>query len=84
MAAAHDWVEITLSSSVDAGELLGRFNDPSAAGARLLVSGILPDDRVDIATGFGKVGGVVMDSRARDGWLALEIMIPESCEGASA
>ena len=52
-------------------------------GARLLVSGILPEDRQDIAAAFATVGGSVAGSMERDGWLALEIMIPESCEGAS-
>jgi len=52
-------------------------------GARVLVSGILPDDRSEIASAFEAVGGMVADSKERDGWLALEIMILESCEGAS-
>jgi ribosomal protein L11 methyltransferase len=51
-------------------------------GARLLLSGILPEDRSEIAAAFGDAGGSVIASKERDGWLALECMIPESCEGA--
>lgn len=53
-------------------------------GARLFVSGILPGDRSDIAAAFADAGASVAGSRERDGWLALELMIAESCEGASA
>jgi ribosomal protein L11 methyltransferase len=61
-----------------------RFFEPFLKqGARLLVSGILPEDRSDIAAVFAAAGGTVAGSNERDGWLALEIMIAESCEGAS-
>jgi ribosomal protein L11 methyltransferase len=59
------------------------FEPLLARGARLLVSGILPDDRADIAAAFAEAGGVVMGSKERDGWLALEILKPDSCEGGS-
>lgn len=52
-------------------------------GARLLVSGILPDDRADLAAAFAEAGGVIVCSRERDGWLALEILAMESCEGGA-
>lgn len=52
-------------------------------GGRLLVSGILPEDRADIAAAFADTGASVAGSRERNGWLALELMIAESCEGAS-
>lgn len=42
-------------------------------GARVLVSGILPDDRAEIAAAFAAAGGTVADSKERDGWLALEV-----------
>jgi ribosomal protein L11 methyltransferase len=50
-------------------------------GARLLLSGILPDDRPEIAAALGDAGGSVVASKERDGWLALEILRPDSCEG---
>lgn len=53
-------------------------------GARLFVSGILPEDRSDLAAAFADSGASIAGSRERDGWLALELMIAESCEGASA
>ena len=52
-----------------------------ARGARLLVSGILPEDRPEISEAFAAAGGAIMASRERDGWLALEIVKPDSCEG---
>lgn len=52
-------------------------------GARLLVSGILPEDRSDIAAVFAAVGGTVAGSNERDGWLALEVLTPDSCEGGA-
>jgi ribosomal protein L11 methyltransferase len=52
-------------------------------GARLFLSGILPDDRPDMASAFADAGASVAESRERDGWLALEFIIAEPCEGAS-
>jgi ribosomal protein L11 methyltransferase len=39
----------------------------------LLLSGLLSEDREDIATAFSAVGAVVAESREQDGWLALEM-----------
>lgn len=52
-------------------------------GARVLVSGILPEDRVEIVGAFASVGGVVAGSAEREGWLALNILTPDSCEGGA-
>ncbi|MBI4401676.1 MAG: 50S ribosomal protein L11 methyltransferase [Nitrospirae bacterium] len=52
-------------------------------GARLLLSGMLTESRADISDAFLEVGGVVRASRERDGWLALEVIVPEPCEGSS-
>ncbi len=52
-------------------------------GARLLLSGILPDDKPDIAAAFAGAGGSVAGSWERDGWLALEVFKPDSCEGGA-
>jgi ribosomal protein L11 methyltransferase len=57
------------------------FEPPLRRGARVLLSGILPEDRPEIAAVFGDVGGSVAASKERDGWLALEIIKPDSCEG---
>lgn len=50
-------------------------------GARLLLSGLLVDDRAEIASAFAAAGGSVRASREAEGWLALEVLAPESCEG---
>ena len=50
-------------------------------GARLLLSGLLTEDRAEIASAFATVGGSVQASREAEGWLALELLHPESCEG---
>ncbi len=50
-------------------------------GARLLVSGLLFDDRLEVCRAFGEQGGTCRSVRERDGWLALEILMAEGCEG---
>jgi ribosomal protein L11 methyltransferase len=73
-----------LLANLDRNTLLGssRFFEPFLRrGARLLLSGILPDDRCEIAAAFAEAGGTVAGSKERDGWLALEIVTPDSCEG---
>ena len=57
--------------------------DPSKQGARLLVSGILPEDRPEIAGAFSAVGGSVAGSKERDGWLAMEIQTRIVHDGSS-
>lgn len=47
---------------------------------RLLLSGVLVEDQKDVARVFARVGGVVSRAQEREGWLALEVMFPESCE----
>lgn len=63
-------------------ESVGLLEPYLCGGARLLLSGILRDDRAEIVEAFGKAGGTVQSWRERDGWLALEILVPEDCEGA--
>ena len=75
-----------LLANLDRNTLLesARFFEPFLKqGFRLLVSGILPDDRCDISAAFAGVGGTVAGSKERDGWLALEILKPDSCEGGT-
>ncbi len=63
-------------------ESVGWLEPSLHRGARLLLSGILQEDRAAIAGVFGQVGGVVRTTRERDGWLALEVLAPEGCDGA--
>jgi ribosomal protein L11 methyltransferase len=49
-------------------------------GARLFLCGILVEDRTAIAKAFATIGGVVRAERNRDGWLALEVLVPDSCD----
>jgi ribosomal protein L11 methyltransferase len=62
---------------------VGFFEPYLRYGARLLLSGVLVEDRTQMAELFSGVGGVVRAWRERDGWLALEIVTPEPCEGLS-
>lgn len=78
-------VDIVLAN-LDRHTLLesARFFEPFLKqGARLLMSGILPEDRSEIAAAFAAVGGAVAGSQKRDGWLALDILKPDSCEGGT-
>jgi ribosomal protein L11 methyltransferase len=73
-------------ANLDRNTLLAsaRLFEPSLRrGARVLLSGILPEDRPEIAAVFGDVGGSVAASKERDGWLALEMIKPDSCEGGA-
>lgn len=50
-------------------------------GARLLLSGLLVEDRAEIAAAYGRLDLAVHGSWERDKWLALELIQIESCEG---
>ncbi len=50
-------------------------------GARLLLSGLLADQQAEVATAFAANGASVRTVRERDGWVALELVASESCEG---
>ena len=52
-------------------------------GARLLLSGILNEQEQEIVEAFSKVGAVLSQRREQDGWVALELLMAESCEGVS-
>ena len=78
-------VDLVLAN-LDRNTLLesARFFEPFLKqGARLLVSGILPEDRSDIAAVFAAVGGSVAGSKERDGWLALEMRTRSIRDGSS-
>jgi ribosomal protein L11 methyltransferase len=53
-------------------------------GARLLLSGILLDQEREIVEAFSKAGAMLSQRREQEGWVALELLMAESCEGASA
>ena len=51
-------------------------------GTRLLVSGLLLDQREEIVEAFARVHLYLGQQREQDGWLALEFGPAQSCEGA--
>ena len=51
------------------------------AGARLLLSGLLVDQQAEIVERFSHLGLALARRREQDGWVALELLRPESCEG---
>jgi ribosomal protein L11 methyltransferase len=53
-------------------------------GARLLLSGILLDQEQEIVEAFSKIGAMLSQRREQDGWVALEMLKLESCEGVDA
>lgn len=50
-------------------------------GARLLLSGLLMEDRAEMAAAFGRLDLAVHGTWERDNWLAMELTQSESCEG---
>ena len=54
-------------------------------GARLLLSGILLDQEQEIiVVAFSKVGAMLSQRREQEGWVALELLTVEPCEGVGA
>ena len=53
----------------------------ASGGARLLLSGLLIDQRAEIEAAYAGHGVYVRASRERDGWIALEATGMESCDG---
>ncbi len=49
-------------------------------GGRLLVSGVLEEDRKEIERAFAQAGAVPHAVHVRDGWLAMEVLAGEACE----
>jgi ribosomal protein L11 methyltransferase len=52
-------------------------------GARLLLSGILLEQEREIVEAFSKVGAMLFQRREQEGWVALELLVAESCDGVS-
>jgi ribosomal protein L11 methyltransferase len=61
--------------------LVEELAQPAFAGARLMLSGILTEQEVEIAEQFSRVGLVCSKRREAEGWVAMQILRPESCEG---
>ena len=53
----------------------------ATGGARLLLSGLLADQRAEIEAAYAEHGVYVRALRERDGWIALEASGMESCDG---
>lgn len=52
-------------------------------GARVLVSGILVEQESEIVERFSNLGLVCADRRDDEGWVVMQFLKPESCEGES-
>lgn len=63
---------------LEAAETLCHY---AAGGARLLLSGLLLEQRGEIEAVYASRGVYVKAARDRDGWVALEAVGMESCEG---
>jgi ribosomal protein L11 methyltransferase len=50
-------------------------------GARLLLSGILLEQEEEMIEMFSKVGALVVQRREQEGWVAVDLLMAESCEG---
>ena len=48
---------------------------------RLLLSGILLEQEQEIMETFSKAGAMVLQRREQEGWVAVELLMAESCEG---
>jgi ribosomal protein L11 methyltransferase len=60
-------------------QLAGRL--AGCAETRLLVSGLLAEQREEIIGAFAAAGLYAGEQRERDGWLAMEFVRAQSCEG---
>ena len=52
-------------------------------GSRLLLSGILIEQEREIVEGFSKAGAMLLQRREQEGWVALEMLMGEFCEGVN-
>jgi ribosomal protein L11 methyltransferase len=60
----------------------GRLGAMLQTGARVVVSGLLAEQKHEIVDCYREIGGFVRWIRERDGWLAMEFSLAESCERA--
>lgn len=61
--------------------LCDELADYVSHGARLLLSGVLLDQEAEVLEVFSKAGACLSRRREQDGWVALELLRAESCEG---
>ncbi len=52
-------------------------------GARLWLSGILIEQEREVVEAFSKAGAILLQRREQEGWVALELLMAESCEGVN-
>ncbi|MBX3303772.1 MAG: 50S ribosomal protein L11 methyltransferase [Nitrospira sp.] len=52
-------------------------------GARIMISGILVDQRIEILDRFSNLGCVCVEQCEEEGWVAMKFLRPESCDGES-
>jgi ribosomal protein L11 methyltransferase len=52
------------------------------SGARLMLSGVLVDQEADVVDRYSDLGLARAKRREAEGWVALELVRPESCDGA--
>jgi ribosomal protein L11 methyltransferase len=63
---------------VQLSEALARY---VGHGARLLLSGILLEQEEEMIEMFSKAGALVVQRREQEGWVAVDLLMAESCEG---
>jgi ribosomal protein L11 methyltransferase len=71
-------------ANLDRQTLLALAEDLAAygrTGARLLFSGLLVDQEVEVVACYSSLGLYLTNRREQEGWVALELTRPESCEG---
>jgi ribosomal protein L11 methyltransferase len=65
---------------LDLAEDLARY---AFSGSRLLLSGLLAEQETEVVERFSRAGLAYSKRREAEGWIALELLRPESCEGES-
>jgi ribosomal protein L11 methyltransferase len=71
-------------ANLDRATLLALSSDLAAyaaRGARLVLSGLLVEQEGDIVERYAECGLVPVGRLEREGWVALDLLMPESCEG---
>jgi ribosomal protein L11 methyltransferase len=72
-------------ANLDRATLLALSSDLAryaARGARLLLSGLLVEQEAEVLDRYATLGLARAGRREQEGWVALDLLMPESCEGA--